>query len=185
VTVQIAAAAAIGYALYAAAQLNERGRFGVTSAPEMARAAEALPRARSATHASLKRAAASNDPSCATQTALHMPHNCIKSEAPFARREVQALDTPEKLTTLIEPQHTGSLPTHPGTTSIDTVAGPLRSASPIRKSRQMVQNRSQASAGRRLRKTRWAAHARSNSRRASYASWGGPTQMWLVERGSH
>jgi hypothetical protein len=178
VTVQIAAAAAIGYVLYSAAHLNERGRSSVTSTTEMGRAAEVPPRTRSATLASPQRAV-SNDGSCAGQTGLHILLNCINGETQSGQREVQ------QPTTLIDPQHTGSLPTSPGATSIDTAAGALRSPLLIQKSRRSIENRSQASAGRRLLKTRWAAHARSNSRGPSYASWGGPTQIWLVERGSH
>jgi hypothetical protein len=187
---KLAAVAAIGYALYTAAHLNEhRSGSGWTATSQGVSATKVASRGSASSAAEQQRAG--REASCATQTWPNIAAECITGRAQPPGRETApaatALSpiTPDRgaaRSELMEPAHTGSLAAVANEARVDNAeAAPAR-----REARRRVKSRARQHASRPAR-SRWTARAQRpvyghGYSRKMYASWWSPFQAWRDER---
>jgi hypothetical protein len=192
VAVQLMVFAAIGYAVYSVANVNQPVVPSWATNQTESGAKPAPPaRSRSPT----QRAVAGDIP-CDAQTWPNVAPSCVTGPGEPVRREIAPIaSTAQSLplapparapnSELLDPSHTGSLPNIVSQSGPDRLPNARKASSRGREARKTDRSRARHYAAKPIRKVRWAARPRRSvvyvevfPRRTAYLTWWSPVRFW-------
>ena len=178
---KLAIAVALGYALYMASLINERPQSSAFTAPSQPLdATKQVSRARTGSVPSPEQRRIASESVCAGETWPNISPECVKGRSEPAPARIEPMTSAEKSSgtllrptnvassDLVDPIHTGSLPTAAAQPTSDAAPRALKGSSGTRVTRSAARSRSHSYAARPARRIRV---ARRPSRSAAHAQF--------------